>query len=101
MWLFLWGLYSYLRFEVFTAVTMKNTVFWNVTPCGPCENQPHRVLQLLVIANAVPSSLILFTLMMEAISSSVTSVLISATRRHVPEEGFLLYSYCKDYASWS
>jgi hypothetical protein len=24
----------YLRFEVFTAVTMKNTVFWDVTPCG-------------------------------------------------------------------
>jgi hypothetical protein len=27
---------SYVRFEVFTAVTMKNGVFWNVTPCGPC-----------------------------------------------------------------
>jgi aspartyl-tRNA synthetase len=22
------------RFEVFTAVTMKNGVFWDVTPCG-------------------------------------------------------------------
>jgi hypothetical protein len=22
-----------VRFEVFTAVTMKNCVFWNVTPC--------------------------------------------------------------------
>jgi hypothetical protein len=24
----------YVRFEVFTAVTMKNGVFWVVTPCG-------------------------------------------------------------------
>jgi hypothetical protein len=23
-----------VRFEVFTAVTMKNSVFWDVTPCG-------------------------------------------------------------------
>jgi hypothetical protein len=28
----------HLRFEVFTAVTMKNTVFWDVTPCGSCKN---------------------------------------------------------------
>jgi hypothetical protein len=25
---------SYVRFEVFTAVTMKNGVFWVVTPCA-------------------------------------------------------------------
>jgi hypothetical protein len=25
---------SYVRFEVFTTVTMKNVVFWDVTPCG-------------------------------------------------------------------
>jgi hypothetical protein len=25
--------------EVFTAVTMKNGVFWDVTPCGSCKNQ--------------------------------------------------------------
>jgi hypothetical protein len=23
-----------VRFEVFTAVTMKNAVFWDVAPCG-------------------------------------------------------------------
>jgi hypothetical protein len=27
-----------IRFEVFTAVTMKNGVFWVVTPCGSCKN---------------------------------------------------------------
>jgi hypothetical protein len=25
-------------FEVFTAVTMKNAAFWDVVPCGSCEN---------------------------------------------------------------
>jgi hypothetical protein len=29
----------YIRFEVFTAVTMKNGVFWDVTPCGSCKNR--------------------------------------------------------------
>jgi hypothetical protein len=24
-----------VKFEVFTMVTMKNGVFWDVTPCGP------------------------------------------------------------------
>jgi hypothetical protein len=26
-----------VKFEVFTAVTMKNGVFWVVTPCGSCK----------------------------------------------------------------
>jgi hypothetical protein len=35
------GMYilHYVRFEVFTAVTMKNGVFWGVTPCGSCKNR--------------------------------------------------------------
>jgi hypothetical protein len=32
----------YVRFEVFTAVTMKNGVFWDVTPCGTCKNRRFR-----------------------------------------------------------
>jgi hypothetical protein len=28
-----------VRFEVFTVVTMKNGVFWDVTPCGSCKNR--------------------------------------------------------------
>jgi hypothetical protein len=28
-----------VRFEVFTAVTMKTGVFWDVTLCGPCKNR--------------------------------------------------------------
>jgi hypothetical protein len=27
------------RFEVLTAVTMKNDVFWDVTPCSSCKNR--------------------------------------------------------------
>jgi hypothetical protein len=33
------NMYSYVRFEVFAAVTMKNCVFWDVTPCGSCNNR--------------------------------------------------------------
>jgi hypothetical protein len=28
-----------VRFEVFTAVTMKNGVFWDVTLCGSSKNR--------------------------------------------------------------
>jgi hypothetical protein len=28
-----------VTFEVFTAVTMKTGVFWDVTPCGSCKNR--------------------------------------------------------------
>jgi hypothetical protein len=27
-----------VKFEVFTAVTMKNGVFWDVAPSGSCKN---------------------------------------------------------------
>jgi hypothetical protein len=29
---------QFVRFEVLTAVTMKNCVFCDVTPCGSCKN---------------------------------------------------------------
>jgi hypothetical protein len=54
-----------VRFEVFTAVTMKNGVFCDVTLWyffAACR--------LLVTASVVPNSPILVTLMMEALSSS-------------------------------
>jgi hypothetical protein len=30
---------SYVRFEFFTAVIMKNFGFWVVTPCGSCRDR--------------------------------------------------------------
>jgi hypothetical protein len=52
------------------------------------------VLQLLVISNVVPSSMILLTLMMKVICSSGTSANTRATRRHIPLDD-ILYSCCR------
>jgi hypothetical protein len=48
------------------------------------------VLQLLLTANDFPSSLIIFTLKMEEIGPSETSVLTKATMCHNPENDILL-----------
>jgi hypothetical protein len=42
-----------------------------------------------------PSSLVLVTLMMEAIRFSETSVLINATQHHISEDG-ILHSNCNE-----
>jgi hypothetical protein len=63
--------YLVVRFEVFTAVTMKNSIFWDVA--GGCN--------LL--------TLYFSTLKVEAIRSSETSVHTRCTRRHIPEDGIL------------
>jgi hypothetical protein len=53
----------------------------------------HIVRRLLVIANVVPSSPILVTLLMDLLHSSKTLVLKRATWRNIPEDGFLHSHY--------
>jgi hypothetical protein len=80
-------------------VTVKNAVFWDVTPCGCSKKRRsccflahivflRSVLRLLVAAN-VPSAPIFATLMMEAMHSSETPVLTRASWRSIPEDGIL------------
>jgi hypothetical protein len=87
-------------------------VFWDVTPCfsgktrrfggtyrlnhqGRKNNELGTVLQLLLTAKVIRSSLIHSTLMMEPIRSSEPSVLTGTTQRDIPEDG-LLHSHHRE-----
>jgi sensor domain CHASE-containing protein len=50
-------------------------------------------LEKLVTVNVLPTSLIIFILMIEAIRSSESSVLTRATRRHIKEDSIIRLSF--------
>jgi hypothetical protein len=64
------------------ATSNRNTLLFHILP------------QLLVTTNVAPSSPILVTLMIDAMSFSETSIL-SVKRRNIPEEG-ILHSHCPE-----
>jgi hypothetical protein len=63
-----WGKKLFVRFEIFTAVTMKNGVFWDISFVFLRSRR-----RLLVTANFIPSSPILVTLMVEALRLCISS----------------------------
>jgi hypothetical protein len=97
------------RFEALTAVLMKSTIFWDITPCIPLSvnrrlggtnrlNLKGRKIKRwtkparnqVTSLQVVSCSAIFFTLKMEAICSSETSVDTQRTTlRCIPEDGTL------------
>jgi hypothetical protein len=102
----------------------KNAVIWVAKPFGFCKSQrfggtyrfPHQddknwrarnnvssngqakpcsELQLLISANVDPNSLVLVTLMIEAIHFSESSTLTRTTRSHIPED-VIIHSQCRE-----
>jgi hypothetical protein len=87
---------SEVRFEVFTAVTMKNCVFWDVSPCGAFKNR--RLGGTLAVTGnrrtlrrntKYISSQRTSVARCSLCCSSETSVLTRATRHNNPEDTIL------------
>jgi hypothetical protein len=92
---------------------MKNGVFWNVTPCGACKKRrfrgtcfhhqgdKNRWTRNNVSNDYQPTHATkkYEECMVEALSSSETSALTRATRRHIPEDAILYFpcsNLCRD-----
>jgi hypothetical protein len=72
---------------------MKNAVFWDAEPCRYIVNRRFGgTVVYSYLVKLVHRASISYTLKMEAIRSSETSVNKIFTRRHIPEDGSL-HSY--------
>jgi hypothetical protein len=100
------GLENWVRFEIFTAVIMKNGVSGMLHRVALVRTDVSEELSASIIkvtrigelgttiavtsaANVYPISPIPVTLMTDALGSSETSVLTRSTRRKIPEGGIL------------
>jgi hypothetical protein len=96
----------HVGFQVFTAVIKKNSVSWDVAPCGfiinrrfggTCRLHIQDRRNTASVSNRLTlflSRVILSTLKMEATCSSETSVYNKPIRRHNPEDGILQKTPC-------
>jgi transcription elongation factor Elf1 len=86
-------------------VTIKNAAIWDVMPCGSCKNrhfrEKYRLQHLSETVNVFSSSLVLFTLGMDAMRSPVTSVFTRATRRNIQEDGILYKLAIQSKQTWA
>jgi hypothetical protein len=86
--------------EGLSAAIIRVTRISELRTSAITSNQRTQCCQLLVMADFVPSSPILVTLMMEAQSSSETSVLTRATRRNIPEDTIVHHCPCYAKGLW-
>jgi lysylphosphatidylglycerol synthetase-like protein (DUF2156 family) len=94
----------YLVFSAFALVAVNTIVRLFIFPTSsfphnssdecPLVYDEARALRMLFAASVVPSSLILFTLMMEAMRSSETSVLTRTTLHHILGDRILQLFLC-------
>jgi hypothetical protein len=82
------------RFEVFTSVTIKNGVFWDVAPCRPCVNRRFGGTYRLHLHGKKirerGTGVRRWLQSAVAIRPSETSVHTRSTRHHISEDGILL-----------
>jgi hypothetical protein len=77
----------YVRFEVFTAVTMKNGVFWVITPWGSCNNPEDTILHSYVDHLLISPTVIATT---RVVSSKAGAYICSKTAKMTIKTPFTL-----------